>query len=107
MKWYSRSKEDYREILIQKYILNPSLYRNQKSMKEVVLVTTKDCSKCKFISPSLEKWCEKNWYSFKEMEYWEWMPEVTSVPCAIIWEDVILDFEWIIELITDKNSFYK
>lgn len=41
------------------------------------------------------------------MEYGKWMDEVTSVPCAMIWNDIILDYEWIIELLTNKTSFYK
>lgn len=89
---YSRSKEDYREKIILKY--------NSEIMKELVLVTTKDCVKCRFIKKPLEEWCEKNWYKFKEMEYWPWMEEVTSVPCAMVWDDVIIDYEWILELIT-------
>ena len=93
MKGYSWSREDYRELLIKKY----------KPMNELVLITTPDCSKCRFIKPSLENRCEENWYKFKEMEYWPWMDEVTSVPCAMIGEDVILDFEWIVELITTKK----
>ena len=76
-------------------------------MKEFILVTTKDCTKCRFIKPECEKWCKENWYKFKEMEYGKWMDEVTSVPCAMIWEDVILDYEGIIELLTNKTSFYK
>jgi hypothetical protein len=40
------------------------------------------------------------------MQYWQWMEEVTSVPCAIVWDDIILDYDWIIELITDKKKFY-
>lgn len=95
---YSRSKEDFREKIILKY--------NSEIMKELVLVTTPDCIKCKFIKPKLEEWCKENWYKFKEMEYWKGMDEVTSVPCAMIGEDIILDYEWIIELITDKKKFY-
>ena len=106
MKRYSRSKSDFREKLIEKYVRKPSLYRYQKSMKECVLISTNDCAKCRYIKPHLEKWCKENWYKFKEMEYWPWMDEVTSVPCAMIWEDVILNNEWILELITSKNSFY-
>ena len=95
MKWYSMSREDYIDLLTKKYY-----------MKEVVLVTTPDCAKCKFIKPKLESWCKENWYKFKEMEYGKWMDEVTSVPCAMIWEDIILDYEWIIEILTTKKSFY-
>lgn len=106
MKGYSRNREDYREKLVEKYVRNHSLYRNKKSMKEFVLVTTKDCSKCRFIKPHIEKRCNENWYKFKEMEYGKWMDEITSVPCAMIGDDVILDYDGIIELITNKRSFY-
>jgi thiol-disulfide isomerase/thioredoxin len=49
---YSRSKEDFREKIILKY--------NSEIMKELVLVTTPDCIKCKFIKPKLEEWCKEN-----------------------------------------------
>lgn len=110
MKWYSRSKSDFREMLIRKYwqewVENTVYTVTKNQMKELVLVTTKDCSRCRFIKPNLEKRCNENWYKFKEMEYWKWMEEVTSVPCAMIGEDVILDYEGIIELLTTKKSFY-
>ena len=73
---------------------------------EFVLVTTPDCVKCKFIKPKLEERCNKNWYKFKEMMYSDKLIDITSVPSAMIWEDVILDYEWIVELITSKKSFY-
>ena len=98
MKGYSWSKEDFREKLVLKY--------NQHTMDELVLITTKDCIKCRFIKQPLEERCNKNWYKFKEMEYWPWMEEVTSVPCAMIWDDILLDYDWILELITDKKKFY-
>lgn len=101
MKEYNQPREYFREKLVKKYF---RYYTN--SMKEFVLVTTKDCSKCKFIEPVCEEWCNKNWYTFKIMEYWPWMDEVTSVPTAMIWEDVILDYEWIIDLVWGKKSFY-
>ena len=96
MKGYSRSREERRERLILKY--------NQHRMEEFVLVTTKDCVKCKFIKPTVEKWCKENWYKFKEMEYWPWMDEVTSVPCAMIGNDVVLDYDGILDLITNKDG---
>jgi len=40
------------------------------------------------------------------MEYWPWMDEVTSVPCAMIGEDVILDNEWLIDILSNKKRFY-
>lgn len=93
MKGYGWSREDFIDLLVKKYV-----------MKEIVLVTTPDCVKCKFIKKPLEEWCEKNWYKFKEMEYWPWMEEITSVPCAMIWEDVILDYDGILDLITNKDE---
>ena len=103
MKGYSRSREDWREKLVLKY--------NQNTMwkKELVLISTPDCSRCRFLRKPLETWCNNNWYKFKEMEYWPWMEEVTSVPCAMIGDDVILWYDWICELITSvdgKKSFY-
>ena len=89
MKGYSWSKSDFREILYSKY----------NDMKEFVLITTPDCSKCKFIKPSIEKWCKENGYKFTETEYADWMTEVTSVPCARV-DNQSLDFEWILHFIT-------
>lgn len=40
------------------------------------------------------------------MEYGKWMDEITSVPCAMIGDDVILNYDGIVELITNKRSFY-
>lgn len=77
--------------------------------KELVLVSNIDCVKCRFLRKPLEKRCKENWYKFKEMEYWPWMEEVTSVPCAMIGNDVILDYEGIVELVNStsvKKSFY-
>jgi hypothetical protein len=59
MKGYSRSKEDYREKLVKKFF-NKSFSKYSYDMKEFVLVTTKDCSKCKFIEPVCKEWCNKN-----------------------------------------------
>lgn len=105
MGWYSLSREDYRERLVLKY----NQYIMKDKSKELVLVSTPDCVKCRFIRKPLETWCEKNGYKFKEMQYGEWMDEITSVPCAMIWDDVILDYQGITELITSvdgKKSFY-
>lgn len=99
MKGYSRSKEDFRDLLIKKY-----------SMKvkdtELVLISTLDCVKCRFIRPKLEERCNKNWYKFKEMTYSDKLTDITSVPSAMIWNDVILDYDAIIEMITNKRKFY-
>lgn len=97
MKGYSRAKEDFREQLVLKY--------NHNIMNEFVLVTTPDCVKCRFIKPVVEQWCKENWYSFKEMEYWPWMEEVTSVPCALLGDNEILDYEGILQLITKKDGW--
>lgn len=93
MKGYSRSKEDYREVLISKYT----------KMKEINFIYWDDCSKCHFIRPHLEKWCKENWYNFVAMQYWETEMELTSIPVAIVndWEkSEIIDYEWILSLIT-------
>lgn len=106
MKGYSQDRWFYYKRLTKKYVENTVYTVTKNQMKELVLITTKDCSKCKFIKPHLEKRCNENWYKFKEMEYWKGMDEVTSVPCAMIGEDVILDYDALIELISDKKSFY-
>ena len=40
------------------------------------------------------------------MEYSDKLTEITSIPSAMIWNDVIIDYDGIIELITDKKKFY-
>ena len=69
-------------------------------MKEFVLITTPDCVKCKFIKSSVEQRCKDNDYEFKETEYTEDMSDITSVPCAKVW-DKTLDYEQILQLITN------
>lgn len=98
MLGYSRSKADFRDLLIKKY--------HMKDSKEFVLITTPDCSKCKFLRPHCEKWCNENWYKFKELQYSEWLTEITSIPSAMIWEDVILNYDGILEIITNKKKFF-
>jgi hypothetical protein len=66
MARYSLSREDYRERLVLKY--NKYIMSEKK---ELVLVSTPDCVKCRFIRKPLETWCEKNGYKFKEMGYAE------------------------------------
>ena len=100
MKGYSENRQYYIQRLVKKYVEKPVYTVTKNQMKEFVLVTTNDCVKCKFIKPHIISRCNKNWYKFKEMEYWPWMDEITSVPTALIGEDVILDYEWILELIT-------
>ena len=106
MRWYSEDRWFYYRRLTKKYVENTVYTVSKNKMKEFVLVTTKDCSRCVFIKPKIKERCEKNWYKFKEMEYSKWMDEITSVPCAMIGDDVILDYDGIIELITNKRSFY-
>lgn len=106
MFWYSQDRWYYIQRLVKKYVENTVYTVTKNQMKEFILVTTKDCTKCRFIKPECEKRCKENWYKFKEMEYGPWMDEVTSVPCAMIWEDVILDYEWLIDILSNKKSFY-
>ena len=99
MQWYSRSKEDYRDLLIKKY--------NMKVKDtELVLISSSDCSRCFYLRDKLEEWCNKNWYRFREEPYSSKMTEITSVPSAIIWKDVILNYDAIMEMISSKKSFY-
>ena len=99
MKWYSWSKEDFRDLLIKKY--------NMKVKDtELVLVSTPDCCRCGFVKSKLIERCNKNWYRFREEPYSSKMTEITSVPSALVWNDVIIDYDGIIELITSKKSFY-
>lgn len=93
MLGYSWSKSDFRELLVRKY----------KPMEEFILVTSSDCSKCKFLKPHVEKRCEEHKYKFKEMEYNQWFEDISSIPSAIIWEDVVLDYDGILELLTGKK----
>lgn len=106
MKGYSQDRWFYYRRLTKKYVENSVYTVTKNEMKECVLITTNDCVKCKFVKPHLEKWCKENWYKFKEMEYWPWMDEVTSVPCAMIGDDVILDYEWLIDILSNKKRFY-
>lgn len=89
MKGYSQDRAYFIDLLTKKY-----------PMEEFILITTPDCVKCKFLKPHVEKWCKENWYTFKEMMYSKGMDDITSVPCAMIGEDTILDYEWILSLIT-------
>lgn len=73
---------------------------------ELVFVSSPDCCRCGFVKSKLIEWCNKNWYKFKEMVYSDKLTDITSVPSAMIWNDVIIDYDWIIELITSKKSFY-
>lgn len=97
MKWYSWSKEDFREALIHKYT----------KMKEINFIYWDDCSKCHFVRKPLEDWCKENGYNFVAMKYGETSMELTSIPVAIVndGEDTkIIDYEEILHLITSNND---
>lgn len=75
-------------------------------MKELTYVYGEDCSKCHQLRPHVEKWCSENWYNFVAMQYADSWFEVTSIPTAIVnrWEwDEILDFDWIIALLSNSK----
>lgn len=91
MKGYSRSREEFIDLLTKKY-----------PMEEFVLITTPDCVKCRFLKPHVEKRCSENNYKFREMAYSDWLKEISSVPSAMIWKDTILDYDGILDLITKK-----
>lgn len=97
MKWYSRSKEDFRYLIYNKY---------KMSKKELTYVFWPDCSKCRQLRPHVEKWCSENWYNFVPMQYWEDLLDITSIPTAILDKEdgkEMLDFEGIVQLLSSKK----
>lgn len=97
MKGYSRSKEDFRYLIYNKY---------KMSKKELTYVFWPDCSKCHQLRPHVEKWCSENWYNFVPMQYWEDLLDITSIPTAIIDKEdgkEMLDFDGIVQLLSSKK----
>ena len=99
MKGYSRSKEDYREVLIKKY----------RVMKEAIFIEGEACSKCHMMKPHAEKRAEDNWYEFQTFRFDDASVEefnVQAVPMLILKEDgevkEILNEEWIVNLISNQ-----
>ena len=72
-------------------------------MKELTYIYWDDCAKCHQLRPHVEKWCKDKGYNFVAMKYADSGMEISSIPTAIVnewWEDEILDFEGIVNLIS-------
>lgn len=99
MQGYSRSKEDFRELLYAKY----------KPMKEVIFIEWESCSKCHMMKPHAKKRAEDNWYEFQVFRFDDDSVkefQIESVPMLIIKENgivsQILNDDWIVHLISNK-----
>ena len=108
MKCYSRSKEDFRELLIKKY----TVYTVDKNkMKEAIYIEWDNCSKCMMMKPHAKKRAEENWYEFQNFAFSDVAVEtfkIESVPMLVLKEDgevkEILNEEWIVNLISWKKN---
>ena len=103
MLGYSRSKEDFRYLLYNKY--------QKKKMKEAIYIEWDSCSKCYLMKPHAQKRAEENWYEFQTFRFDEASVKefnVQSVPVLILKEDwvvkEILDMDGIVALISNQNK---
>ena len=88
MKWYSWSKEDFRDILYSKY----------EVMKEAIYIEWENCSKCMMMKAHVKKRAEENWYEFQVFRFDDANVKefkIDSVPMLIIKEKDIV--EWILK----------
>ena len=98
MKWYSRSKEDFRHVLYSKYI----------SMEEAIFIEWDSCSKCTMMKPHVQKRAEENWYEFQAVKFDDVSVkefDIQSVPMLVLRTDDmqdILNEERIVHLISNK-----
>lgn len=99
MMKYNWSKEDFRELLIQKYF----------RMKEAIFIEGESCSKCHMIKPHIKKRAEENGYEFQVFRFDDANVkefQIDSVPMLIIKENGIVEWilkeEDIIHLISNK-----
>jgi predicted DsbA family dithiol-disulfide isomerase len=98
MKGYSRSKEDYLDLLIKKY-----------KMKEAIFIEWESCSKCHMMKPHVEERAEKSWYEFQTFRFDDASVkefDVQAVPMLVIREDWIvkdlLQEDGIVNLISNQ-----
>lgn len=100
MKGYSRNKEDFREVLINKYTV----------MDEAIFIEWEDCSKCLMLKPHVQKRAEENWYKFEAYKFNEIkidFYEIKSVPMLFLKGKNfmrIFNEEWIVNLISNQNK---
>lgn len=99
MKKYNWSKEDFRELLIQKYF----------KMREAIFIEWESCSKCHMMKPHVEKRANENGYEFQVFRFDDSNVKefkIESVPMLVLREDwivkEILDMESIVHLISNK-----
>lgn len=109
MKWYSRSKEDYREEQIKKYQENPFYTVSKMKMREAMYIEWESCPKCVMMKPHAQKRAEINWYEFQTFRFDDISVkefDIQAVPMLILKEEwevkQILDMEWIVNLISNK-----
>lgn len=102
MLGYSRSKEDFRYLLYNKY--------QKKKMKEAIYIEWDSCSKCYLMKPHVQKRAEENWYELQAFRFDEASVKefnVQSVPMLILKEDwvvkEILDMDGIVGLLSSKQ----
>lgn len=100
MKGYSRNREDFRELLISKYV----------KMKEAIYIEGPDCAKCHMMKPHVQKRAEENWLEFQTFRFDDASVSefnVESVPMLVLREDwvvkEILNEEWIVLLVSNKQ----
>lgn len=110
MKGYSRSREDFRERLIEKYVKSPVYTVSKKIMNEAIYIEWDNCSKCMMMKPHVKKRAEENWYDFQNFLFSDIAVEtfkIESVPILVLRKDgeVIetLNEEWIVDLISWKS----
>jgi hypothetical protein len=100
MKWYSRSREDFRDLIFNKY-----------KMREAIYVEWDSCSKCYLMKPHAKKRADDNWYEFQTFRFDDASVKefnIQSVPMLILKEDwvvkEILDMDGIVSLISNQNK---
>jgi hypothetical protein len=100
MKWYSRSRADFLELLYSKY----------KPM-EAIYIEGLDCSKCYLMKPHAQKRAEANWYEFQVFRFDDTSVkefDIQSVPMLILKEDwvvkEVLDMDGIVNLISNQHK---
>lgn len=108
MQGYSRSKEDFRELLIKKYTVYTV---PKKIMREAIYIEWDNCSKCMMMKPHVKKRAEENWYEFQNFAFSDvWVKEfqIESVPMLVLKEEgevkEILNEEWIVNFISWKKD---
>lgn len=100
MQGYSRSREDFRDLIFNKY-----------KMKEAIYIEWDSCSKCYLMKPHAQKRAEESWYEFQTFRFDDTSVkefDIQSVPMLILKENwvvkEILDIDWIVSLISNQNK---